>query len=219
MAKKKIYAVRKGHQTGLFNTWAECQKATAGYSGAEFRGFTEKEEALAFLNMETTKTVSGDKSKEAAGVVEVPENMVIAYVDGSFEKSIGRYAFGCVLLTPDGQEIRESGSGSDPAGVAIRNVAGEMLGAMNAVKWAQENGYPAVEIRYDYEGVEKWVTGVWRAKTPLTSKYAVHMQEAGKKIQISFCKVAAHTGNHYNEEADQLAKSALLRTDEEVKIV
>lgn len=219
MAKKKIYAVRKGHKTGLFNTWAECQKATAGYSGAEFRGFTEKEEALAFLNMETTKTVSGDKSKEAAGVVEVPENMVIAYVDGSFEKSIGRYAFGCVLLTPDGQEIRESGSGSDPAGVAIRNVAGEMLGAMNAVKWAQENGYPALEIRYDYEGVEKWVTGVWRAKTPLTSKYAVHMQEAGKKIQISFCKVAAHTGNHYNEEADQLAKSALLRTDEEVKIV
>ena len=219
MAKKKIYAVRKGHKTGLFNTWAECQKATAGYSGAEFRGFTGKEEALAFLNMETTKTVSGDKAKEAAGVVEVPENMVIAYVDGSFEKSIGRYAFGCVLLTPDGQEIRESGSGSDPAGVAIRNVAGEMLGAMNAVKWAQENGYPAVEIRYDYEGVEKWVTGVWRAKTPLTSKYAVHMQEAGKKIQISFCKVAAHTGNHYNEEADQLEKSALLRTDEKVKIV
>lgn len=218
MAKKKIYAVRKGHKTGLFNTWAECQKATAGYSGAEFKSFTDKEEAIAFLEMKTVKTVSGDKDKEAVGIVEVPENMVIAYVDGSFEKSIGRYAFGCVILTPDGQEIRRSGSGSDPAGVAIRNVAGEMLGAMNAVKWARENDYPAVEIRYDYEGVEKWVTGVWRAKTPLTSKYAAHMQEAGKKIRISFCKIAAHTGNHYNEEADQLAKSALLRTDEEVSI-
>ena len=218
MAKKKIYAVRKGHKTGLFNTWAECQKATAGYSGAEFKSFTDKEEAIAFLEMKTVKTVSGDKDKEAAGIVEVPENMVIAYVDGSFEKSIGRYAFGCVILTPDGQEIRRSGSGSDPAGVAIRNVAGEMLGAMNAVKWARENDYPAVEIRYDYEGVEKWVTGVWRAKTPLTSKYAAHMQEAGNKIRISFCKIAAHTGNHYNEEADQLAKSALLRTDENVSI-
>lgn len=218
MAKKKIYVVRKGHKTGLFNTWAECQKATAGYSGAEFKSFTDKEEAIAFLEMKTVKTVSGDKDKEAAGIVEVPENMVIAYVDGSFEKSIGRYAFGCVILTPDGQEIRRSGSGSDPAGVAIRNVAGEMLGAMNAVKWARENDYPAVEIRYDYEGVEKWVTGVWRAKTPLTSKYAAHMQEAGNKIRISFCKIAAHTGNHYNEEADQLAKSALLRTDEEVSI-
>lgn len=218
MAKKKIYAVRKGHKTGLFVTWAECQKAVSGYSGAEFRGFTEKEEALAFLNMETTGNVSGDKEKEAAGIVEVPENMVIAYVDGSFEKSIGRYAFGCVILTPDGQEIRKSGSGSDSAGVAIRNVAGEMLGSMTAVNWAIENKYPAVEIRYDYEGVEKWVTGVWRAKTPLTSKYAAHMQEAGKKVQISFCKIAAHTGNHYNEEADQLAKSALLKMDEEVRI-
>ena len=79
MAKKKIYAVRKGHKTGLFATWAECQKAVSGYSGAEFRGFTEKEEALAFLNMETTGNVSGDKAKEAAGIVEVPENMVIAY--------------------------------------------------------------------------------------------------------------------------------------------
>ena len=218
MAKKKIYAVRKGHKTGLFNTWAECQKAKAGYSGAEFRGFTDREEAMAFLNMKIAETVSGNKAREAAGVVEVPENMVIAYVDGSFEKNIGRYAFGCVILTPDGDEIRKSGSGSDPAGVAIRNVAGEMLGAMNAVKWAQENGYPAVEIRYDYEGVEKWVTGVWRAKTPLTSKYAAHMQEAGKKVKISFCKIAAHTGNHYNEEADQLAKSALLKMDEEVSI-
>ena len=44
------------------------------------------------------------------------------------------------------------------------------------------------------------------------------MQEAGNKIRISFCKIAAHTGNHYNEEDDQLAKSALLRTDEEVSI-
>ena len=218
MAKKKVYAVRKGHKTGLFETWAECQKATAGYSGAEFRGFTDREEAMAFLQMSTTENVSGDKEKEAAGIVEVPENMVIAYVDGSFEKSICRYAFGCVILTPDGQEIRKSGSGSDPAGVAIRNVAGEMLGSMTAVNWAIENKYPAVEIRYDYEGVEKWVTGVWRAKTPLTSKYAAQMQEAGKKIKISFCKIAAHTGNHYNEEADQLAKSALLKMDEEVRI-
>ena len=179
MAKKKIYAVRKGHKTGLFATWAECQKAVSGYSGAEFRGFTEKEEALAFLNMETTENVSGDKAKEAAGIVEVPENMVIAYIDGSFEKSIGRYAFGCVILTPDGQEIRKSGSGSDSAGVAIRNVAGEMLGSMTAVNWAIENKYPAVEIRYDYEGVEKWVTGVWRAKN--TSDQQIRSPYAGSR--------------------------------------
>ena len=78
MAKKKIYAVRKGHKTGLFETWAECQKATSGYSGAEFRGFTDREEAMAFLQISTTANVSKDEEKEAAGIVEVPENMVIA---------------------------------------------------------------------------------------------------------------------------------------------
>ena len=66
MAKKKIYAVRKGHKTGLFETWAECQKATSGYSGAEFRGFTDREEAMAFLQMSTTANVSKDEEKEAA---------------------------------------------------------------------------------------------------------------------------------------------------------
>lgn len=65
--------------------------------------------------MKTVRTVSTDKEKEAAGIVEVPENMVIAYVDGSFEKSINRYAFGCVILTPDGQ-----GKSGNPAVEAIR---------------------------------------------------------------------------------------------------
>ena len=37
MAKKKIYAVRKGHKTGLFYTWDECKKAVHGYSGADQR--------------------------------------------------------------------------------------------------------------------------------------------------------------------------------------
>ena len=66
MAKKKIYAVRKGHKTGLFETWAECQKATTGYSGAEFRGFTDREEAMAFLQMSTTANVSRDKDKRSS---------------------------------------------------------------------------------------------------------------------------------------------------------
>lgn len=42
---------------------------------------------MAFLQMSTTANVSKDEEKEAAGIVEVPKNMVIAYVDGSFEKA------------------------------------------------------------------------------------------------------------------------------------
>lgn len=108
MAKKKIYAVRKGHKTGLFETWAECQKATSGYSGAEFRGFTDREEAMAFLQMSTTANVSKDEEKEAAGIVEVPENMVIAYVDReALKKASEEYAFGCVILSTGRRRIQK----------------------------------------------------------------------------------------------------------------
>ena len=86
MAKKKIYAVRKGHKTGLFETWAECQKATTGYSGAEFRGFTDRKKRWHSCKCQPPQMCLGNKDKEAAGIVEVAGNMVIAYVDGSLKK-------------------------------------------------------------------------------------------------------------------------------------
>lgn len=33
----KVYAVKKGHQTGIFDNWADCQAATKGFSGPEFK--------------------------------------------------------------------------------------------------------------------------------------------------------------------------------------
>jgi len=206
MAKKKIYAVRKGHKTGLFETWAECQKATSGYSGAEFRGFTDREEAMAFLQMSTTVNVSKDEEKEAAGIVEVPENMVIAYVDGSYQDALKKYGFGCIFILPDGRIYTEYGNGDNPDSLKQRNVSGEMLGAMYAVRFALNSGFTAIEIRYDYEGIEKWVTGAWKSKNDLTKKYAQTMLGWGQKIQIRFTKVPAHSKVKYNELADETAK-------------
>jgi len=85
-----------------------------------------------------------------------------------------------------------------------------MLGAMFAVRFAIKNGFKKVEIRYDYEGVEKWVTGAWKSKTELTQKYALSMQMWQAQIQMSFTKVTAHSNVYYNEMADQLAKQALV---------
>ena len=131
-------------------------------------------------------------------------------IDGSFDPSIGKYAFGCILLTPDGEIIRESGNGQDPESLAIRNVAGEMLGAMYAVQWAINHGYPSLTIYYDYEGIAKWAQGDWKAKNKRTQQYAEFMNSKRSYIQLTFQKVKAHSGDHYNEEVDKLAKSALV---------
>ncbi len=138
------------------------------------------------------------------------EEILIAYVDGSFEPTLGKYAYGCVLIEPDGTETTLSGAGNDPEVANIRNVAGEMLGAMNAVKWAKAHDYKEIRIYYDYMGIEMWATGGWKAKNKYTAGYADYMRKSGSQVKISFQKVAAHTGVRYNEMSDNLAKNALV---------
>ncbi len=209
MAKgKKVYAVRKGRQTGLFDTWEECKRMIQGYSGAVYKSFATRQEAEAYLHGKTTGSAHSTAPAACA-----QENQLAAYVDGSYDQKLRKYSFGCILLTPDGRKIQECGSGSDPKSLALRNVTGEMLGAMFAVKWALTNGYPAIQIYYDYAGIEQWATHGWQAKNELTQKYAAYMDHCRQQIEVTFIKVAAHTGNQYNEEADKLAKEALRKAD------
>lgn len=137
------------------------------------------------------------------------QDTLLAYVDGSYDDSLKKYAFGCVFILPDGRICTEFGNGEKEQALKHRNVSGEMLGAMYAVKTAMASGFRQVELRYDYEGIEKWVTGKWRSKTELTEKYAKAMREWGTKIDIRFTKVAAHSNVYYNELADKLAKKGL----------
>ena len=146
---------------------------------------------------------------QAAVIDSAATDSLVVYVDGSYNDALPKYAFGCVFLLPDGRIFVEYGNGDNPQSLKHRNVTGEMLGAMYAVRAAMMNGYSSIEICYDYEGIEKWVTGAWRSKTELTQKYAAAMQEWGKSIRITFTKVAAHTNVKYNELADQTAKRGL----------
>ena len=210
MAKKKIYAVRKGKTTGIFYSWDECSASVNGYPSAEYKSFTTKEEANSYLGNSFAVQIEEEKKDQKNTALHGTESTLTAYVDGSFDPSIGKYAFGCILLTPDGEIIRESGNGQDPESLAIRNVAGEMLGAMYAVQWAINHGYPSLTIYYDYEGIAKWAKGDWKAKNKRTQQYAEFMNGKRSYIQLSFQKVKAHSGDHYNEEVDKLAKSALV---------
>lgn len=201
MASKKVYAVKKGKTPGIFYSWEECKLSVDGYPGAVYKGFPTLEEAQAYL---------GGERKEKGHSEQLPkEGVLLTYVDGSYQDALQKYAFGCVFLLPDGRIYVEYGSGDNPDSLKHRNVTGEMLGAMYATKTAMANGFSKIEICYDYEGIEKWVTGAWRSKTELTSKYANAMREWSKNISIKFTKVPAHSNVFYNELADELAKKGL----------
>lgn len=222
MAAGKIYAVRKGKIVGILDNWDACREAVEGYPGAEYKSFKTMEEARTYMaGIPYTIEPVGKKQDQRVMSLDsvrserssVSAEILVAYVDGSYEHSLQKYAFGCVFLLPDGTIYVENGSGVNLDTAKLRNVSGEMLGAMFAVRWAIKNGFSQVELRYDYEGIEKWVTGAWKSKTELTQKYAASMRKWMEAIRISFTKVAAHTNVYYNEMADQLAKAALTDRD------
>ena len=196
MAKKKVYAVKKGYQTGLFYSWEECSKAVKRYPAAEYKSFATEKEALDYLNNTQSQIITKD-------------NGIIAYVDGSYDEEQKKYAYGCVIILPSGELKEFSGYGTETDAAAIRNDAGEMLGAMHAVLYALNNGYESVEICYDYMGIEQWATGGWKANNQLTQKYAEAMKRWMSLVSISFKKVPAHSNVEYNERADRLAKATL----------
>lgn len=190
----KYYAVKKGHKPGIYTSWDECKKQVEKFSGAIYKSFTSLEDAKNFIKLEEEKIV---------------DYGLIAYVDGSYNIKTKEYGFGCILI--EGQKVIKelSGKGDKEALVSMRNVAGEILGSLAAMKFALENGYPGVCIYYDYEGIEKWANGLWRANKIGTQNYQKLVNEYRKKINISFIKVLAHSGDFFNERADKLAKKAV----------
>ena len=216
MAGKKFYAVKKGKITGVFESWEACKNSVEGYPGAEYKGFSDRAQANLYLG------ISEDESRGPSGTAFAaatgddmadcklpPEGQLLAYVDGSFEESIGKYSFGNVFILPDGRIFTAYGNGDEEKSLQHHNVTGEMLGAMYAVLTAMRSGYKSVEICYDYQGIEKWVTGEWKSKTELTQKYTQSMRAWRRSIDIVFTKVSAHTNVTYNELADQMAKKGL----------
>ncbi len=201
MAVKKLYAVRKGHKPGIYKSWAECQAQTSGYSGAEFKSFKTLEEAEGYM------------SGGVSATVDVADHEIVrAYVDGSYDHSIRMYAGGAVILW-QGEEIHISESNNIEEMATMRNVAGELLGAVRAIEWydehLEETGAKKLVVYHDYEGIAKWATGAWKAKKKGTQEYVEIFKAYSEKFPIEFIKVAAHTGDKYNEIADQLAKKAL----------
>ena len=156
------------------------------------------------------KSRQNSKAEASAATAKI-ERMAVCYVDGSFNPDAGKYAYGCVLINDDGTIEEFCGSGDRPDALQQRNVAGEMIASMLAVKLACVRGYKILEICYDYTGIEYWVSGEWKAKNGLTRAYRDWMQGMKDRIDIRFRKVIAHSNNKYNDMADKLAKQGLLK--------
>jgi ribonuclease HI len=198
--EKKYYSVKSGRKPGIYNTWEKCKEQVIGFPGAEYKKFSSHEEAEQFLGSESVKM---DMETE-----RLREGEASVYVDGSFDLETMSYSYGVVILT--GKEIhRMSGREEDPEMALMRNVSGELKGAMKAMEWAIENEIRTLYLHYDYTGIERWAKGDWKTNKDGTKAYKAYFDNVKDKIKVEFIKVKAHSGNKYNEEADKLAKEAI----------
>ena len=222
----KYYAVKNGRNPGIYTSWAECQAQTTGFSGATFKSFKTKAEAEEFMKKggafslkaelydsqdnEVNKVksqINGTKPSlnQPDGITNLPE--FYAFCDGSYNVATKVYGYGGFLhYSNDAQDIVIRGHGNDQEEAVSRNVAGEVHGAVAAMEKAIELGLTELTIFYDYEGVEKWPTGVWRANKKISKYYVASYQAMADKLRVHFVHVAAHTGIPGNELADRIAK-------------
>lgn len=138
---------------------------------------------------------------------KVKKFKAIAYVDGSFNAKTNSFTYGLVFIYKN-EDLQFFEKFQDEQWSAMRNVAGEVMGAVKAMQIAIAKNIDSLMIYHDYMGIEKWCTGKWRTNKPGTIAYRNFYDQARKTIDIGFTWVKGHSNDLYNDLADQLARRA-----------
>lgn len=195
---EKYYAVKAGVKTGIFDSWEECKENVHGYSGAVYKSFKTRAEAVDYLG---TENLGGKDVSDLADCVKI-------YVDGSYNGLTEEFSYGMVVLSGKGEETF-SGKFNDKELAMMRNVAGEIKGAQAAMQYAVDNHLAEIEIYHDYEGIARWCLGEWKTNKEGTKAYKDFYDRISRQVKVKFVKVTGHSGDKYNDMADELAKEAL----------
>lgn len=200
----KYYAVRKGYHPGIYKGWENCENEVFGFSKAEFKSFRTEAEAKKYLKDD----LKLEQPKENVGIDDFDGCQVIAYVDGSYDNDTKRASFGVVIREKTAVTTK-SGLVARVDWLPMRNIAGEITAAIEALNACVELGYTSVKLVYDYEGIGKWGYGEWQAKKPIAKEYLQTIEGMKLVMFLTFQHVKGHSGNKFNELADRLAKSEL----------
>ena len=125
MDKQKFYAVRCGLIPGIYNTWDECSKNVSGYSGAEYKSFESREDAVKWLGegddsipltLSTDKCYYAVRAGEDPGIYESWEEAkkAIGYYgnDAVFKKFTSRSDAITFMKSQDSETVKKDNAGT-----------------------------------------------------------------------------------------------------------
>lgn len=143
------------------------------------------------------------------------------YVDGSFMNGDIEAHGGIVMIHADNKTVTKLHvKCMDKNLTSMRNIGGEILAAYCAIYSVAANldgdEKCMINLAYDYTGIEMWLTHKWATKRQATEHYVRKVSQLlreHKGLRINFKHIPGHTGEVYNEMADEVAK---FRGDESV---
>jgi ribonuclease HI len=164
MPKKKYYVVWKGRKTGIFTSWAECEKQVKGFTAAEYKAFDSLKEAESAFKSEYEaykgKTASLGRWKDAS----VKPILPAICVDAACSGSPGKMEYRGVFLETGKEFFR---IGPFPDGT---NNVGEFLAIVHALTWLMKHD-KEMPVYSDSENAISWVfTGECRTNLKHTPR-------------------------------------------------
>lgn len=214
-----FYAVKKGRQPGVYNSWEECKAQVDSFPGALYKKFNVEADAQIFVFGEA---LGSDKTKNISGVEntvsDVPSDKIISlYTDGACSGNPGPGGFGYAVVC--GDVLVQKGSGGL---VSTTNNQMELSAVIEGLKAV--SGVQSVLVYSDSSYVvnafeKHWVNGWKRRNWVKSDGSPVLNRELWEQLlsvmerfkDVRFIWVKGHAGNKYNELCDKLAVDAIRR--------
>lgn len=211
---KKVYAVRAGRKTGLFNTWAECEAQVRGFMGARYKGFMTAAEAMAWLQGEERTARMSPGQETVAGTPTAGEADYLLYTDGScLMNPDGPGGWAVVWLDQKTGEEKELSGGAP----STTNNRMELMAALQGLSAVPEGASVMLctDSQYLKNGFVKgwlknWKRNGWKTAkgTPVLNQDLWQELDAAFALRhVEFRWVKGHAGNKANERCDKLARS------------
>lgn len=228
---KKFYACRTTQE--IFTSWGECASVVTGLKGAEFKGFSDIDQAKTWLKQGVrTPKIPNFEPKESVKYEYcnkngIHGNIIIArtanpfsfntkghkiFIDGSYNRKNKTYGAGVVVMDATGKIHHKIKAADNKKELAhFCNVSGEVLAFAKAMSLAVQNNWNSISIICDLKTIYEWGCGLLPTQTtPVSRHFQIAMDFAalsGVK-HIDFVWIKGHSGISGNTHADNLAKKA-----------
>ena len=104
--KKKYYAVKKGFNINVFDSWEECKESIDGFPNAEYKHFLTYDEAIAYIN-------GVDLFYNNEILPRLDDGKTVAFIDGSYDDKKKAYGSGIYIIINKKEVISLSQKGNN----------------------------------------------------------------------------------------------------------